>query len=255
MPIFGLGLHFLVALFFAVHAIRTGRNMYWLLILFSFPLLGSIVYFFAEYVHHSTINRHFNKASQLAENLLDPEKEVREARKALDLSATAQNQVRLAKALLARGDTHESIQHFERCLAGPFGQQPDIRFLAATAKLQDGQAEQALALALGLRADCPDYLAEKSSLLLAHALAATGDQTAARAEFVALVARFGSIEARAAYAVWAAANNDLAVAEQVRGEFAQAERHWDSYTRSINRDYLRNVDEAIEKAKRATQSA
>ena len=43
MPIFGLGLHILIAIFFAIHAIRTGREMYWLLILFMFPLLGSIV--------------------------------------------------------------------------------------------------------------------------------------------------------------------------------------------------------------------
>ena len=45
MPFVGLGLHLVVALFFAVHAVRTGREMYWLVILFSFPLLGSIAYF------------------------------------------------------------------------------------------------------------------------------------------------------------------------------------------------------------------
>ena len=45
MPFVGLGLHVLVALFFAIHAVRSGQNMYWLFILFVFPLLGSIVYF------------------------------------------------------------------------------------------------------------------------------------------------------------------------------------------------------------------
>ena len=50
MPFLGLGLHILVALFFAVHAVRTGRQMYWLLILFSFPLLGSLVYFAAVFL-------------------------------------------------------------------------------------------------------------------------------------------------------------------------------------------------------------
>ena len=48
MPLAGLGLHFLIALFFAIHALRNGRQMYWLLILFSFPLLGSLAYFVAE---------------------------------------------------------------------------------------------------------------------------------------------------------------------------------------------------------------
>ena len=45
MPFLGLGLHVIVAVFFAIHAVRTGRELYWLIILFMFPLLGSIVYF------------------------------------------------------------------------------------------------------------------------------------------------------------------------------------------------------------------
>ena len=54
MPV-ALGLHVLVALFFAVHAIRNGQQIYWLLILFSFPLLGSVVYFFAIYLPNSRL--------------------------------------------------------------------------------------------------------------------------------------------------------------------------------------------------------
>ena len=47
MPFLGIGFHVIVALFFAVHAVRTHQNLYWLFILFSFPLLGSVAYFFA----------------------------------------------------------------------------------------------------------------------------------------------------------------------------------------------------------------
>ena len=55
MPIVGLGLHFLIALFFAVHALCNGRQMYWLLILFAFPLLGSLAYFIVEYLPASRL--------------------------------------------------------------------------------------------------------------------------------------------------------------------------------------------------------
>ena len=34
----------MIALFFAVHAVRSGQDRYWLFILFVFPLLGSVVY-------------------------------------------------------------------------------------------------------------------------------------------------------------------------------------------------------------------
>ena len=50
MPFLGIGFHVLIALYFAVHAIRTGQNLFWLMILFAFPLLGSIVYLFAIYL-------------------------------------------------------------------------------------------------------------------------------------------------------------------------------------------------------------
>ncbi len=39
-----------------MHAIRSGHSLYWLILLFSFPLLGSVVYFLAIYfpeVRHS----------------------------------------------------------------------------------------------------------------------------------------------------------------------------------------------------------
>lgn len=38
MPIAGLGLHFIIALVCAVHAIRSQQPMYWLFILFAFPV-------------------------------------------------------------------------------------------------------------------------------------------------------------------------------------------------------------------------
>jgi len=64
MPFVGLGLHLVVALFFAVHAVRTGREMYWLIILFSFPLLGSIAYFFAVYLSQSRLEHGVNKVAR-----------------------------------------------------------------------------------------------------------------------------------------------------------------------------------------------
>ena len=72
MPIVGLGLHFLIALFFAVHALRNGRQMYWLLILFSFPVLGSLVYFVAEYLPASRLQRQGRIATRALQKTIDP---------------------------------------------------------------------------------------------------------------------------------------------------------------------------------------
>ena len=63
MPIVGVGLHIAIAIFFAIHVVRSGQQLYWLIILFSFPLLGSVVYAAAIYLPQTRVPRHATKAS------------------------------------------------------------------------------------------------------------------------------------------------------------------------------------------------
>jgi hypothetical protein len=72
MPFLGIGLHVLVAIFFAVHAIRSRQQMYWLMILFMFPLLGSIVYIVAIYLPSTRIERTAKRAVTAAAKAIDP---------------------------------------------------------------------------------------------------------------------------------------------------------------------------------------
>jgi len=252
MTFFGIGIHIIVAIFFAIHAVRNGRSLYWLLILFSFPGLGSLVYFVVEYLPGSRMNRGFNrgfsKAASSAVGLIDPAREVREARNAFDLSPSVQNRMRLAKALLARGEIHESITHFDACLAGPFGKDPELLYDAASAKLQDGQTQQALELARLLRSLVPDSFAERATLLLAECYVAVGDSKSAGVEFAAAAERFGSTEAKARYAIWAASVKDLALANRLYEDIASLERHWNAHARSLNRPLLQQVEKAIKAA-------
>src|SRR5258706_3429260 len=141
MPFLGLGLHILIALFFAVHAVRTGRPIYWLFILFSFPLLGSLVYFLVEFLPETRLNRDVGMAARTIAKSLNPGRELREARRAFDLSPTVQNRMRLAHALLAGGAASQALEHFDACLQGPFANDPEIRFRAARARLDNRQTD------------------------------------------------------------------------------------------------------------------
>ena len=144
MHIAGIGLHVIIALFFAVHAVRSGQNNYWLFILFAFPLLGSVVYFFAIFLPNSRLQRHARQLANNAVKALDPTREVREAQAAYDYSPTAQNEIRLAQALLAVGDAQKSLKHFEAAMKGPFASDQDIRWSAAQAAYEAGQPQTAL---------------------------------------------------------------------------------------------------------------
>lgn len=245
MPAVGLGLHFIFALFFAVHAVRTGREMYWLIILFSFPIAGSIVYFFAVYLPQSRLERGAGKVARAAADLLDPERELREAREAFDLSPSAQNQWRLADALLARGDGTEAVRLFDDALAGPLGHDPDLQLAAARAKLNSGNGASALALMQKLREVQPQFRPEAVTQLLAESLAAVGRRQEAQIEFADAVARWGSVELRCAYALFAAASGDLQTAQAQRAEVERAQRHWNRHARDLHAPLIRRVDEAL----------
>jgi hypothetical protein len=245
MPFFGLGVHVLVAIFFAIHAVRTGRQIYWLIILFSFPLLGSLVYFFVEYLPTSKLERGIRNVTASAARALDPTRELREARQAFDLTPTAQNKIRLAEALLQAGDTTEAVTHFDQCLVGPFAKDAHIRFGAAKARFRNQQAGKAIELLQAIRADDPTFRPDEVSVLLAQCLGAAGQQAEARAEFEHAVARHATVESRVAYAIWALSTGDHTKATQLREELAQAWKHWPKHARQLNRPLLDKVDAAL----------
>lgn len=248
MPVFGLGLHVLVALFFAIHAIRTGREMYWLIILFMFPLLGSIVYFVAVYLPDSRLERTVKKTVSAAAKTLDPGRELREAQLAYELAPTAQNQMRLAAALLDAGETARAAQYFEACLEGPFATDPEIRLSAAKARLQCGHSTTAIELLEAIRTENPQYRAESVSLLLAQAYAHAGRSDDARAEFTAALTRFGSFEVRAEFTLWALAVGDYTSAHAQYHEILRSMKHWTGHVHSRNRPTVNRLEAAFANA-------
>ncbi len=252
MPLAGLGLHVLIALIFAIHAVRTGRPVFWVFILFSFPLLGSLVYFLVEYLPGTRLQRNVGTAARSFARSLDPGRELREARRAFQLSATVQNRIRLANALLAAGEPGPAIDHFDACLQGPFANDPEIRLGGARARIQDGNPVAALELLTALRQRSPDFRPEAVSLLMAQALAAAGRTDDARAEFESALARFDSVEVRANYAIWAAQAGDLDTAKRLREQLAATAQYWDRHTRSFHQDLFRSVDAALEAGRGAS---
>lgn len=249
MPFAGLGLHILIALFFAVHAMRSGQQMYWLIILFSFPLLGSIVYFLVIYLPNSRLERGARKVVVAAAKTLDPTKELREARSTFEFTPTAQNQMRLASALLEAGIAEESARNYEACLRGPFASDLEIRLGAARAYFACGRANEAIVHLEFARKTDPNFRAEQISLLLAQSFAAAGHRQEAKAEFESALARFGSFETRAEYAIWAIGIGESELAARLRVDLQRSMERWNRHTRELNMPLTRRLNAAYELAK------
>ena len=244
MPFLGLGLHFLIALFFAIHAVRNRRQLYWVLILFSFPLLGTLAYFVVEYLPASRLERRGRIAGRALQQSLDPGRDVRAARHAFDLTPTAHNRMRLAAALLGAGESEEAARHFDACLNGPFAGDPEVILGAARAHAAHRQPAAAVALLAPLQSKHPNFRADEVGLALGPAYAAVGRQDDAGAEFGAVVDRSGSVEAHVELALWAFANGKEAVAQRELKEIEHARAHMAKHTRELHRELFRRLDAA-----------
>lgn len=250
MPFLGAGIHILIALYFAVHAVRSGQHMYWLFILFSFPLLGSAVYFFVIYLPQSGLDRGARRAVTLAAKSIDPGRELREARDAFDYTPTAQNQMRLARALLESGAAQEAATHYEACLKGPLSGDTEISWCAAQAHMESGQYGRAIERLQAIRAANPQFRAQAVSLALARSLAGAGRHDEARAEFDEALSRHGGFEVSAEYAIWALARGDRSLADKLQADIDQATKRWNRQTRELHRSLLQRLADARSAAQR-----
>jgi len=249
----GIGLHIFVALFFAVHAVRSGREWYWLLILFLFPLFGSLVYFFAVFLPElksgTRLSHSLRKAANVAVTSLDPGRELREAKAAFDFTPTTINQWRYAEALLAADKIAEAVEQFEHCLQGPSANDLEIQFAAANAQFKFQQSEKALNLLLAIRQTNPSFRTEAVNLLLAKIYAIQENKVAAKIEFEHAVTRFGSVEARVEYAIWSAQNGDINNAQHLRAELEDLKKHWNKTSRVMYAPLMSKLDQVMRERK------
>ncbi|MES2890177.1 MAG: tetratricopeptide repeat protein [Pseudomonadota bacterium] len=255
MPFAGLGLHVVLALLCAMHAVRSRQQLFWLIILFSFPLLGSLVYFFVVYLPDSRLEQGARRAASAAVKKLNPTRELRAAQAALEDAPTASNQMRCAAALLDAGQAPEAARLYEDCLKGPFAADLDIRLGAARAFTECGRHAEALSHLESIRATDAAFQAEAVGLLFARCQANTGHLAEARQAFESAVQRFDSFESRVEYAVWALTQGDTATVQRLDAEMHKIMRRWGRATRQMNQASLRRLQAARQQFARNDKAA
>ena len=195
MP-FIFGAHFLIALACAVHVIRTRQEMYWLFLLFMFPMLGSAVYLLAVILPGFSNSSHVRSAQAA----LDPGRELRAANKELV--------VRRTPAVLKRaGDAHMELGHFEDALAlyqeasrSAFADDPAVLQGLSRAQFECGRFDEALKTLETLQHSNPSARMPNAHLVFARTLVELGRTDEAFREFEAVSGYFPGAEAKARWA-------------------------------------------------------
>lgn len=210
-----------------IDVIRNGRNQIWIMALVFLPGPSTIAYLVLEVYPRLRGNRHVRTARAAAVAKLNPEREVRAARSALDLADTTANRIRLADALAELGRYGEALPLLHEAVErGPL----DLRTGEKLARAQYETDDAASALAT-LDAGPPASAQsdrDRISLLRARIYEALGRKDEALELYADLVTRLPGEEGRCRYAAllletgWD--KKALAVLEEVESRMKRLDR-------------------------------
>jgi hypothetical protein len=182
-----------------IDVIRNGRNQLWIMALMFLPGPSTIAYLVIEVYPRLQGNRHVRTARAKAVAAIDPEREVRAARDALDLADTAANRIRLADALAELGRHGEALPLLREAIErGPLDMRTGEKL--ARAEFETGDAASALTT---LDANPPATAQgdkDRQALLRARILEGLNRKEEALALYADLVTRLPGEEGRCRYA-------------------------------------------------------
>ncbi|HYD86673.1 MAG TPA: hypothetical protein VEA80_04300 [Vitreimonas sp.] len=137
-------LTYLPSLLCGVHVVRTGREMFWLLLFIIAPLLAPAFYVLAIIVPEWMGGRTARGVGKAARQALDPERDYRNAKAALEETPTVGNRMRVAQAAAALGRWSDAEAQWAQCLEGHWAEDPAILMGHANALLELGRWQEAL---------------------------------------------------------------------------------------------------------------
>ncbi|MBT9445256.1 MAG: hypothetical protein IV086_06120 [Hyphomonadaceae bacterium] len=217
-----------------IHAVRSGRAQTWLWILVIAPGLGPLIYVFSVLVPEWMGGRTARKLGGVAQKALDPERDYRAAKLALEDAETVGNRMRLAQAAAALGRWPEAETAWAQCVIGQFADDPVVLLGHANALLELGRFDEALKRLEALSALGKENDTGPVALAYARAYEGLGRNNEADPPFRFAADRIPGLEAACRYAAFLAKTGKQ---EEAQLALAEIERRF----QKIN-PQLRNLD-------------
>jgi hypothetical protein len=231
----GLSLAFSVAL--CVHVVRSGREMYWLFIILAFQPLGGVVYAIINVLPDMFGGSTARRITAAARETLDPTREYREAKQAVEDTPTVRNQSRLAAAAIGLAKYDEAERLYAEAAQGIHAEDPALLLGRANALLELERPAEALAVLEVLGRNEAEGRTPAASLALGRAYEGVGRIGEAETAYQWAAQRMPGFEGLGRYAAFMARHGRRdeaqdAVTEmdkrltKLAAQFRREGRHW-----------------------------
>jgi hypothetical protein len=183
-----------------IHVVRTGREMWWILVLLFLPGIGSLIYLIIEVLPSLGGNVTARRTARTFGRMIDPTRELREARLEYERNRSVGTTTRLAEALVRNGKPDEAIEICKQARTGVFEDDPTILLTLGSAYFAKGAYAETIEALDRLRQTSPKFHSPDGHLLYARALEAAGESQRALEEYEAVSRYYPGAEARVRYA-------------------------------------------------------
>jgi hypothetical protein len=184
-----------------VHVIRTGRNTLWIWAIALLPAAGSLAYVVVEILPGVFGGQAARRTRAGMQRIIDPNRDLRQAAAAVEISGNLDARRRLAQQLYERGQFDEAIAVCQAGLKGIFEHDPTLLLSLAQAQFAARDFAAARATLERLIQNNPDFKSADGHLLYARTLEALDALDEAEFEYAAVAPGYPGAEARLRYAL------------------------------------------------------
>ena len=237
----------IVQIAFILHIMKTGRNTTWIWVVMMLPAAGAAAYFFMEILPELRQTRAGVKAQKGLGNIINPNKDFKNATNNFTVVETVENSSKLAAEYLAKGMFAEAKALYEKCLTGIHEDDPHLMYGLAQSEYGLENYSQTRQVLDNLIKDNPTYKNVDAHLLYAKCLVKLNETDDALKEFSALDEYYPGPEATYRYAMLLQSLDKPGQAEALLEKILQNAKLADKHYRARYKPWINKAKAELKK--------
>lgn len=232
-------------IFFIIHAVRTGRPYYWMMILLFIPMFGILAYIVFEVLPGASHSPASRKALGNAKRLVNPEGDYRALTMQLEIAPTVANKRALADECVRLGKLDEAEALYQGGMTGIHATDPGLMLGIARVRFAQDDPAGCLSALDALRTANPDFQSADAHMLYARSLEGQSRDAEALSEYEALSHYSGGEEAKVRRAQLLQKMGDTQAAQDAFAEIKRSVERAPSFYRRNQQEWYRLAKQSL----------